>query len=58
MNQTTSAQTPHNDIETAQIYIDANLNIKEKILEKASMVKARRGRYWPTGQLMTFLKDL
>ncbi len=48
----------HSRSETAQIYIDANLNIKEKLLEKVSMVEARRGRYRPTGRLMTFLKGL
>ncbi len=48
----------HESVETTQIYLDANLSMKEKILEKIVPVKARNGRYRADDYLLTFLKSL
>jgi site-specific recombinase XerD len=48
----------HESVETTQIYLDANLAIKEEILAKTHPIKSKRGRYRPSDQLLNFLKSL
>lgn len=48
----------HESVETTQIYLDANLAIKEEILAKTQPIKGKRGRYRPTDDLLKFLKSL
>jgi len=48
----------HESIETTQIYLDANLALKEKILDKTTPLHGRPGRYRPDDQLLAFLKSL
>jgi integrase/recombinase XerD len=50
----------HESIETTQIYLDADLALKEKALAKASPLTAGKtaGRYRPDDKLLAFLKNL
>lgn len=48
----------HESIETTQIYLDADLALREKILAKTTPIDSRPGRYRPTGQLLSFLNQL
>jgi integrase/recombinase XerD len=48
----------HESVETTQIYLDANLELKEEILAKARPVNGKSGRYRPADQLLQFLRDL
>jgi integrase/recombinase XerD len=48
----------HESIETTQMYLDADLALKEKALARTTPLRTRRGRYRPDDQLMAFLKDL
>ena len=48
----------HESVETTQIYLDANLAMKEEILSKAAPINARAGRYQPDDDLLAFLKGL
>jgi site-specific recombinase XerD len=49
----------HESVETTQIYLDANLAIKEEILAKTTPINAKKkGRYLPDDDLLTFLKGL
>jgi site-specific recombinase XerD len=48
----------HESIDTTQIYLDADLALKEKALARTSPLPTRRGRYRPGDQLMAFLKSL
>jgi integrase len=48
----------HESVETTQIYLDANLAIKEQALAKTALPEGRPGRYRPDDQLLAFLKDL
>ena len=48
----------HESVETTQIYLDADLALKEKILAKTTPVKGKKGRYRPSDQLLSFLKGL
>jgi site-specific recombinase XerD len=48
----------HESIETTQIYLDANLAIKEEILAKTAPIKTKVGRYKPDDDLLAFLKAL
>jgi site-specific recombinase XerD len=48
----------HESVETTQIYIDANLALKEKILEKTALPKTTARRYRPDDQVLTFLRNL
>jgi len=48
----------HESVQTTQIYLDANLALKEEILAKTSTVEGKRGRYRPSDQLLSFLKQL
>jgi integrase/recombinase XerD len=48
----------HESLETTQIYLDADLAMKEEILAKTRPVESKPGRYQPDDQLLSFLKAL
>ena len=49
----------HESVETTQIYLEANLALKEKILEANSIPDTSpKGRYRPDDDLLTFLSGL
>lgn len=48
----------HERVETTQIYLHANLKLKEKILEMTAPPNIRPGRYRPGDSLMLFLESL
>jgi integrase/recombinase XerD len=48
----------HESVETTQIYLDADLALKEKVLAKTTPIKGKRGPYRPDDQLLGFLKNL
>lgn len=48
----------HESIETTQIYLDANLKLKEEILAKTTPPNGKPGRYRPDDKLLAFLKGL
>lgn len=48
----------HESVETTQIYLDANLALKEAALAKITPVKGRAVRYQPDDALMRFLTTL
>ena len=48
----------HESIETTQIYLDANLDIKQAALDKVEPHQGRAARFRPDDQLMAFLKAL
>jgi hypothetical protein len=45
-------------VEASQIYLDADLALKEQALNKASPIEARKRRYRPDDNLLAFLKKL
>jgi site-specific recombinase XerD len=48
----------HESVETTQIYLDANLALKEQALAKTTPLGAKPGRYRPADPLLAFLKAL
>ena len=48
----------HESIETTQVYLDASLALKERILEKVTPVNARPMVYHPDDTLLAFLQAL
>ena len=48
----------HESVETTQIYLDANLALKEEVLDRTTPPNGRPGRYRPDDRLLTFLKNL
>jgi site-specific recombinase XerD len=48
----------HESIETTQIYLDANLEMKQSALDKVEPQLGRVGRFRPDDQLLAFLKGL
>jgi site-specific recombinase XerD len=48
----------HESVETTQIYLDANLAMKEQALAKTAPPEGKLGRYRPDDQLLAFLKGL
>jgi site-specific recombinase XerD len=48
----------HESIETTQIYLDADLALKEKILAKTIPFDSKPGKFRPDDQLLTFLNQL
>ena len=48
----------HESIKTTQIYLDANLALKEAALAKMMPIDAIPGRFRPADQLLQFLKNL
>lgn len=48
----------HESVETTQIYLDANLVIKQAALDKTTPPEGTPGRYRPDDRLLAFLKGL
>ena len=48
----------HESVETTQIYLDADLTLKEKALAKTTPIQGKRGSYRPDDELLGFLKSL
>ena len=48
----------HESVETTQIYLDADLALKEKVLAKPTPIKSKRLLYRPDDELLGFLKTL
>lgn len=48
----------HESIQTTQMYVDANLELKQAILDKSTPPTGTPGRYRPDDQLLAFLKSL
>ena len=48
----------HESVETTQIYLDADLALKEKILDKITPIKSQKGCHRASDQLLSFLKGL
>jgi site-specific recombinase XerD len=48
----------HESIETTQIYLDADLELKEKILARTIPFDTKPGKFRPDGQLLAFLNQL
>lgn len=48
----------HESIKTTYIYLQANIEMKEKILEKLHLIKTSKKRYIPCNETMKFLKNL
>lgn len=48
----------HESIETTKIYLEADLSIKEKALNRTAQPDVSPGRYRPDDQLMSFLRSL
>ena len=47
----------HESVETTQIYLNANLALKEEILAKIKPVNGKPGRYRPTDRVLSFLSS-
>jgi integrase len=48
----------HESIETTGMYLDADLELKEKVLARITPPRSTPGRYRPDDQLLAFLKGL
>jgi site-specific recombinase XerD len=48
----------HESVETTQMYIHANIELKEQAMEKTKPVTAPSGRYQPSDELLAFLEAL
>ena len=48
----------HESVETTQVYLDANLALKQEVLDKTTPPNGRPGRYRPDDRLLAFLKGL
>src|SRR5438094_4647995 len=48
----------HESVETTQIYLDADLALKEKALAKTQPISSKQGRFRPEDSLLAFLKSL
>ena len=48
----------HESVETTQIYLEANLALKEKALAKTKPLQVKAGRYRPSDSLLRFLNSL
>jgi len=48
----------HESIETTQVYLDANLELKQRVLDAITPLNARPGRFQPDDKLLAFLKSL
>jgi integrase len=48
----------HESVETTQIYLDADLALKELALSKTAPIDVKQVRYRPDDELLAFLKRL
>jgi len=48
----------HESVETTQMYLNADLELKERILRKVSPYNGQNGRFTPGDQLLNFLSGL
>ena len=48
----------HESVETTQMYLHADLRLKEQALARTSPLNAKQPRYKPTDQLLVFLEGL
>jgi site-specific recombinase XerD len=48
----------HESVETTQIYLDADLALKEQAMAKTNPVKGAAKRFQPDDELLAFLKKL
>lgn len=48
----------HESVETTQMYIHADMKMKEKAIAKTRPVEAKHGRYRPSDKLLSFLEAL
>jgi len=48
----------HESIETTQIYVHADLTLKERALDRTTPIGTKPGRYRPPDQLLAFLESL
>ena len=48
----------HESIETTQIYLDADLELKQRVLDRVTPLNGKPGRYRPDDKLLAFLKNL
>jgi integrase len=48
----------HESVETTQVYIHADLRLKEKALSRIAAPAANPGRYRPDDKLLAFLEAL
>jgi integrase/recombinase XerD len=48
----------HESLDTTQIYLDANLQLKQAVLNRVNSVRSKPGRYRPDDQLLAYLKTL
>jgi integrase len=48
----------HESVETTQVYLDANLTLKQAVLDRTTPPEGKPGRYRPDDRLLAFLKGL
>ena len=48
----------HESIETTQMYLDADLELKQRVLDRVTPPDGKPGRYRPDDKLLAFLKSL
>ena len=48
----------HETLNTVQVYLHADIKLKEQALAKTAPVGTKAGRYKPADRLLTFLKRL
>ena len=48
----------HESVETTQMYIHADMQLKEKAMARTQPAKITRGRYQPNDKLLAFLEGL
>ena len=48
----------HETLNTVQVYLHANLKLKEQALAKTAPLGTKAGRYQPDDRLLAFLKSL
>jgi len=58
VKRTSSGIRTVESIETTQIYLDANLELKQRVLDTVAPLNGKPGRYRPEDKLLAFLKSL